>query len=68
MQGRISELQVAEHTDSQVTLEFKGRRFLMRVNSLDVDEETGRYMHMDLLFATLNGYTEGVYIKGNAPS
>ena len=40
----------------------------MRVNSLDVDEETGRYLHMDLLFAALNQHTEGIYIKGEAPT
>ncbi len=37
------------------------------MNSLDVDDETGRYLHLDLLFAALNQYTEGIYIKGDAP-
>lgn len=47
-------------------LNFKGSKYLMRVNSLDVDEETGRYLSLDLLFAALNQYTEGIYIKGDA--
>lgn len=40
----------------------------MRVNSLDVNEETGRYLHLELLFAALTQYTEGIYIKGDAPA
>lgn len=45
---------------------FKGENLLMRVHSLDVEEDTGRYLHLDLLFAALNQYTEGIYIKGEA--
>ena len=39
----------------------------MRINSVDVDEEhgCGRYLEMDLLFAALNQYTEGIYIKSD---
>jgi hypothetical protein len=48
-------------------LNFKGSKYLMRVNSLDVDEETGRYLSLDLLFAALNQYTVGIFIKGDAP-
>ena len=54
------------HNEDQVILNFKGSKYLMRVNSLDVDEETGRYLSLDLLFAALNQYTEGIYIKGDA--
>ncbi len=43
---------------------FKGGKYLMRVNSLDTEEETGRYMQMEMVFAALNQYTEGIYIKG----
>jgi hypothetical protein len=42
------------HNEDQVMLNFKGSKYLMRVNSLDVDEETGRYLSLDLLFAALN--------------
>jgi hypothetical protein len=37
----------------------------MRVNSLDIDFETGRYLDMDLIFAATNQYTEGIYIKSD---
>ena len=33
---------------------FKNEKLLMRVNSLDVEEESGRYMQLELLFAALN--------------
>jgi len=56
---------MSTHNDDQVMVDFKGKKYLMRVNSLDVDEETGRYMHLELLFATLNQYTEGIYIRGD---
>jgi len=39
----------------------------MRVNSLDVDPDTGRYLNLDLLFAALNQYTTAIYIKGELP-
>jgi hypothetical protein len=36
----------------------------MQVNNLNVEEETGgRYLNLELLFAALNQYTEGIYIK-----
>lgn len=61
---RISEVQANSHTDSQVTVEVKGKRYLMRVNNLNTDPTHGRYLNLDLLFATLNPHSEGVYIKG----
>ena len=39
----------------------------MRINNIDIDEDTGRYLHMEMLFAALNQHTEGIYIKGDAP-
>ena len=68
LQGRLTDLTMDSHNEDQVMLTFKGSKYLMRVNSLDVDEETGRYLHMDLLFAALNPHTEGIYIKGDAPT
>jgi hypothetical protein len=46
---------------------FKGGKYIMRINNIDIDEETGRYLHMEMLFAALNQHTEGIYIKGDAP-
>lgn len=37
----------------------------MRINSLDVDDEVGRYMQMETLFAAVNQHTEGIYIQGD---
>ncbi|TNV87069.1 hypothetical protein FGO68_gene15497 [Halteria grandinella] len=64
MQGRVSELQAHENDSSLVNVEFKGLRYLMRVNNLGVEEDTGRYLNLDLLFAALNPHTEGIYIRG----
>jgi hypothetical protein len=58
---------MTDHNDDQVVINFKGSKYLLRVNSLDIDEETGRYIHLELLFAALNQYTEGIYIKGDLP-
>jgi hypothetical protein len=60
----ISEISLNSNNDQQVSLDFKGSRYLLRVNSLAVDEETGRFMHLDLLYAALSKHTEGIYIKG----
>ena len=44
---------------------YKGNNYYMRINNMEVDDETGRYLNLDLLFATLNQHTEGIYIKSD---
>ncbi len=51
---KIADVGVSSNNEDQVMLDIKGTKYLMRINSLDVDFDTGRYMNLDLLFAALN--------------
>lgn len=64
---KIADVNVSSNNEDQLLLEIKGTKYLMRINSLDVNEETGRYLNLDLLFAALNQYTTAIYIKGDQP-
>lgn len=65
---KLSEITVHDHNDSQLTVLVQGnKRYFMRINSVDVDTEvdqgSNRYLEKELLFAALNQYTEGIYIR-----
>jgi len=64
---KIADVSVSSNNEDQLLLEIKGAKYLMRINSLDVNEESGRYLNLDLLFAALNQYTTAIYIKGDQP-
>ena len=64
LQGRLTDLTVESNDENQCQVSFKGKRYTLRVNNVDVDLDTGRYVLADLLYATLNKHTEGIYIRG----
>ena len=54
LSGRVSDLSVANNNEDQMILTFCGNKYLLRINNLAIDLKTGRYINLELLFATLN--------------